>query len=114
MKTLAIVLATIVIALGPGFPAFACCMVPKDYKGTIGQSAQEAILFHDNGREELILKINYHITGETMPDRFAWIITVPNEPDAYAVAEQNIFQEAYRWAEPLIEKPRHDLSSNSG
>ena len=77
-----------VIAAG----SLACCMVPRDYKGTISQSAQEAVLIHDGNREELILRINYQITGDKMPDQFAWIVTVPNEPDAYAVADKETFR----------------------
>ncbi len=80
-------------------------MVPATYKGTISQSAQEAVLFHHDGREELILKINYKITGATLPDRFAWVITVPNEPDAYAVADDKLFKEVFDWANPLLTPP---------
>ena len=82
-----------------------CCMVPRGYKGSISQSAQEAILFYDQGREDLILKINYKISGEKMPDRFAWVITVPNEPDEYAVADPALFQEVHDWAMLLVKPP---------
>ena len=78
-------LVTLLVFAGFSTPAEPCCMVPAGYKGSITQSGQEAVIFHDNGREELILKINYRISGAEMPDRFAWIITVPNEPDAYAI-----------------------------
>ena len=67
--------------------ALACCMVPVSYKGRIGQDAQEAVLIHDGDREELVLRINYRITGGAMPDTFAWVITTPQEPDAYALAD---------------------------
>ncbi len=115
MKTLA---ATFVLVLLAGLAAEPCCMVPKDYRGTISQSAQEAVLFHHDGREELILKINYKIAGDKsfdsakglaqdkLPDRFAWIITVPNEPDAYATADAKLFEEVFAWANPLVEPPK--------
>jgi hypothetical protein len=87
--------------------ANACCMVPRSYKGTISQSAQEGILFHKGDREELILRINYQLKGEGAPDRFAWVITVPNEPDRYAVADGELFREMFHWAEDaMFVKPR--------
>jgi hypothetical protein len=88
-------------------------MVPADYEGTIQQSAQEAVLFHADGREELILKINYKITGETLPDRFAWVITVPNEPDQYDVADSNLFPEVFKWAQPRVEVPSRSKGENN-
>jgi len=91
------------LASGPLFP---CCMVPANYEGVIQQSAQEAVLFHADGREELILKINYKITGKTLPDRFAWVITVPNEPDQYEVADSNLFKEVFDWAQKRVVVPR--------
>ena len=68
----------------------------------VPSSAQEAVLFHADGREELILKINYIITGDTLPDRFAWVITVPNEPDQYEVADSNLFKEVFDWAQKRV------------
>ena len=91
-------------------PAEPCCMVPAGYKGSISQSGQEAILLHHEGREDLILKIRYQITGAAMPDRFAWVITVPNEPDAYAVADPRLFEEVHSWAMPLVNPPKRSPS----
>ncbi len=102
MKT---TVAFVVLLLVAGAVAEPCCMVPADYKGTISQSAQEAVMFHADGREELILKINYQITGDKMPDRFAWIVTVPNEPDAYAVGDAKLFEEVFSWAESQVNPP---------
>ena len=85
-------------------------MVPRTYKGSISQSAQEGILFHRGDREELILRINYKLEGEGAPDRFAWVITMPNEPDRYAVADGKLFGEMFDWAEDaMFEKPRGRL-----
>jgi hypothetical protein len=94
-----------VLALAATVPVFPCCMVPATYEGTISQSSQEAVLFHANGREELILKINYQIKGDTLPDHFAWVITVPNQPDKYAVAGKDLFKEVFQWADPLVSPP---------
>ena len=87
-----------------------CCMVPEKYEGSIHQSAQEAVLFHHDGREELFLKINYEITGKKMPDRFAWIVTVPNEPDSYAVADKDLFRDIFPWANSRAKKPTRSKS----
>jgi hypothetical protein len=90
-------------------PLSACCMVPRDYDVAISQSGQKAILFHSGDREELILRIHYQIQakkeGAKMPDHFAWIITVPNEPDHYEIADPKIFDAAWDWARPLVKKP---------
>ena len=80
----------------------ACCMVPKDFAGSIGQAQQRAIIFHRDGREELILSISYQIKGDATPDRFAWIVTTPAEPDSYRVAPSEIFDEAAKWADPIL------------
>jgi hypothetical protein len=80
----------------------ACCMVPATYKGSIAQDAQEAVLMHDGDRQELVLRINYRIAGDTMPDTFAWVVTVPNEPDAYAVADAKLFKEMFELSERLL------------
>ncbi len=87
-------------------PAEPCCMVPASYKGSISQSGQEAVLLYHEGREDLILKIHYQIKGDTMPDRFAWIITVPNEPDAYEVADPALFEQVHGWALRLVNPPK--------
>ncbi len=71
----------------------ACCMLPIGYGGQIAQNSHEGIVIHDGDREELILRIQYQITGETMPAQFAWVVTVPNEPDSYSVVESNVFRD---------------------
>lgn len=82
-------------------PIMACCMLPATYKGTISQNAHEAVIIHHAGREELVLRIDYKITGESMPDNFAWVITVPNEPDEYAIADAKLFEEMFDLSEKL-------------
>jgi hypothetical protein len=80
-------------------------MVPLSYKGTISQNAQEAVLIHDGNREDLVLRINYQIKGDTLPENFAWIITVPNEPDAYAVADETLFEDMFNLSQRLLVPP---------
>jgi hypothetical protein len=105
MRRVAVGSLALVIAALSAPTAEPCCMVPAGYKGSISQSGQEAILFHDQGREDLILKIHYEIRGDAMPDRFAWIITVPNEPDGYAVADPDLFRQVHDWAMNLVRPP---------
>jgi hypothetical protein len=114
MRPVLIALAAGIFTLASGHSVIPCCMVPADYKGTIQQSAQEAVLFHADGREELILKINYKITGETLPDRFAWVITVPNEPDRYEVADQNLFKDVFTWAQKRVLRPSRSKDKSNG
>ena len=96
----------VVVLLIPVHLILACCMVPRTYKGTIHQNTQEAVIFHDRGMQDMILRINYEIDGEGAPDRFAWIITVPNEPERYAVADAKVYEEVFAWADPLVQPPR--------
>lgn len=88
--------------LATAYAAFSCCMVPESFLGSISRNAQNAIIFHQGNREELILRINYQITGDSMPDRFAWIVTTPTEPDAYRVAGEDLFTSVDEWASALL------------
>ena len=54
MKTFFALALLGLLALAAVAPVESCCMVPANYKGTISQSAQEAVLFYADGREELI------------------------------------------------------------
>jgi hypothetical protein len=80
----------------------ACCMVPVTYKGSIGQDAQEAVLIHDGDREELVLRINYRIKGDKMPDTFVWVITTPKEPDSYALADEKLFEDMFGLSQAML------------
>ncbi len=110
--------------------AAACCMVPKDYAGRIGQNGQKALLIHDHGREELILGIDYRITPTSatadeggapaavappaMPPNFVWVITVPSEPDRYALADPDLFDELSRLTAELLPPPPRSEPSGPG
>ncbi len=99
------VLALATVALAPAPRAAACCMVPRGYPGSIGQDGQRGILVHRDGREDLLLGIRYRIKGETLPDRFAWVITVPSEPDRYALVDAKEFLDAFTWAAARLAPP---------
>lgn len=92
--------------------ALACCMVPRTYKGTIAQDTHEAVLIHDGEREELVLRIGYKLSGPTAPSEFAWIVTVPNEPDAYALADKALFKDMFKLSERYL-RPRSKSETDS-
>ena len=82
--------------------ALACMMLPRDFDGRISQRRHQAILIHHGNREELILRVNYKITGDKTPSHFAWIITTPSEPSAYHLADEKVFRDTGRWATKLL------------
>ncbi len=109
MKRLTLSFCWFALSIGQ---VLACCMVPAGYAGRIGQDAQEALIVHDGHREELVLRINYKIEGAKMPESFAWVITVPNEPDAYAVADPDLFEKMDKLAKLLLaQTPRYSALS---
>ena len=83
-------------------PAHACCMAPGDYTGRISQTGHQGIILHAEDREELILKIGVGLTAaDRMPDRIAWVVTVPSIPDGYdADLSSALFREADQMVEP--------------
>lgn len=113
LSTAAVTLASLVVVISIGrLPVSACLHLPATYEGTISQSDQEGIIFFDNGREDLILKANYQIKGKALPPNFAWVITVPNTPDSYQVADPAVFKETFKWAESVASIP--DKSDSLG
>ena len=83
----------------------ACCMVPRGFAGRISQRSQQAVLLHHGDRQELILQIDYQISGEKMPSQFAWVVTVPDEPSAYHLADAGIYQAVRLWSNARVMPP---------
>lgn len=73
-------------------PAVACVHGDSEFEGAIDTDTQEAILFFDKGREELILRADYNIRGLKLPKTIAWVITLPSEPDSYRTVDTTSFQ----------------------
>ncbi len=77
-------------------PADGKVVPPRDYKGSLEEKAQEAIIiFHGSEKpgdavEDLILKIT--VQGETKS--FAWVVPFPNEPQVQK-ADAKLFEELY-------------------
>lgn len=105
-------LLAVLIVLTAAPYVWACCMVPRNFAGSIGLDAQQAVMFYHDGREDLIVGIDYRIKPKTgadnvqMPDRFAWVITVPNEPDRYKLADKELFGQVDHWAYSKVTPPR--------
>jgi hypothetical protein len=111
MKLIILYLSLFVVL---GKISHACCMVPRTYQGTIGQSKQEAVVVHADGRQELVLGINYKLKpgkDGKLPPYFAWVITVPNEPDHYQLADRDIFRKVFDWGDPKMRVQTRDKSA---
>jgi hypothetical protein len=90
--------------------AFADGMViaPREYRGSLEERAQEAIIvFHPgdethSATEDLILKIRV----EGPAERFAWVIALPNEPRT-AREDAALFDELHRYVQARLSSRSH-------
>jgi hypothetical protein len=76
----------------------ACIHPPAEYKGSLEEGSRQAIIFHDKGREELILKVDFKLAGgdaQSLGD-IAWVIPTPTVPDHYSVEDDKAFEELFR------------------
>ena len=84
---------------------------PRDYKGSLEEKAQEAIIiFHSSetageATEDLILKIQ--VAGRA--DRFAWVVPLPKEPKI-GKEDPKLFAELFSY----VESRRYRPSKSSG
>ena len=75
-------------------------VAPRDYRGSLEEEAQEAIIIYEagksaaSGKEDMILKIR--VAGEVAS--FAWIIPFPNEPKI-AKEDPKLFKELFDYVE---------------
>ena len=87
-------------------------MPPRDYKGSLEEMAQEAIIiFHagsvgKNATEDLILKIR--VAGEAQ--NFAWIIPFPNEPKV-SKEDDRLFKELFDYVQAKKNRPKSEFQS---
>ena len=90
-------------ALAACTPVLACIHPPAGYSGSVEQGGQEAIVFWNQGREELVVKNDFRIVPGPdggLPGRIAWVIPLPAAPDHYAVEDVEIFREMFQaWQE---------------
>ena len=73
---------------------------PKDYKGSLEEKAQEAIIvFHGSGEkadavEDLVIKISVQGNAKT----FGWVVPFPNKPEVFR-EDARLFSELHRYVE---------------
>ena len=73
---------------------------PRDYKGSLEESSQEAIIIFNGSSEpgeateDLILKIS--VLGEA--EEFAWIVPFPNAPETHE-EDPKLFEECFRYVD---------------
>jgi hypothetical protein len=121
-RLLPVVFAALLAFGGPGGSAAlgdGMVMAPREYKGSLEELAQEAILvFHpgDEKRpaaEDLILKIR--VRGDS--ERFAWIVPLPSEPTT-APEDPALFEELHRYVQARLSagaaRLRDDVKSAVG
>ncbi|MGE0709179.1 MAG: DUF2330 domain-containing protein [Planctomycetota bacterium] len=81
-------------------PAWACMHLPKDYQGSVEQTAQGALIFWDGGKEDLVMRPAYRAKGAAVPASLAWIIPTPSVPGSYGVVEGDPFKSIHTaWEE---------------
>ncbi len=57
----------------------------------VTQRGQQAIIVHHDGRQELILQVDFQ--AEVAPPSLGWIIPLPSVPDRYETASTDLFEE---------------------
>lgn len=92
-------IATLVVAGLLQGSSWACMHLPKTYQGSHAQTAQEALIFWSQGRQELVIKVDYRIkprAGEGMPPYLAWVIPLPSVPESYREESSALFSDMFR------------------
>lgn len=84
----------LLIALLAG-SAWACCMIPKTFAGKVQQSAQQVVVLHGDGHQELVIRVAPRFVGTKAGAPYcAWVLTVPATPTKYAVSDAQVFDHA--------------------
>ena len=88
--------ASLILLVMIGGPVIACCMVPKGFLGDVDQSEQQVLILHHDGHQEMVIRVApYFHQGEDSPPYMAWVLTVPNQPTGYQIADQGVVEEAF-------------------
>jgi len=87
--------------------AAACIHPPKDWKGSLSQTGQAAMILWKDGVEDLVIKPTYESKSAAPPAELAWVVPVPSVPKSYGTVEVSAFKDLYEaW-----EKARPKLRS---
>lgn len=76
------------LALTPA-DAEACFHVAS--KVEVGQFEQQAVIFHRDGQQDLVVRIGLEASGPV--ESLGWVLPVPSLPDSYGVYDGEIFEE---------------------
>lgn len=96
MKLVARALLALGLALAGGSLAAACIHPPKDWKGSLSQTGQAALIFWKDGVEDLVIKPTYESKSEAAPAELAWVIPVPSAPKSYGTVDASVFQDLFQ------------------
>ena len=125
---LLIVLSAVVLTLAPARHE-ACLHGPADFSGYVDTGAQRAIVFWDNGRQELVLQPGWTIATATLSadeyndeglladfDKIGWIVPLPSLPDRYAAVEPDLFDDidAFTEVSARVPEPEGGSETNDG
>ena len=73
--------------------AWAGLFAPEGHRGTIEEKSQNALVFFDGQRQELILSTTYKVTDGQAPKALAWLIPLPSAPEQHALESSRIFSQ---------------------
>ena len=95
LKTFILGLAALTFISSPNLSQ-ACLHSSKKFKGSILNEGYEGLIFHTNGREELILNVKAGFSTKASSDtEIGWVLALPAVPDHYdAKIDSRVFQEA--------------------
>jgi hypothetical protein len=103
----AVVLSVVLLSTIAGRVAEACFHVGPGVEVEVGQSEQQAVIFHRDGRQDLVMRIGLETSGPI--ESLGWILPVPSLPDDYEVYDDRIFDELEE-AVDLREKKKRGLT----
>ena len=105
MKRAFVRLSALASFLACGSLAAACIHPPADWKGSLSQTGQTAMIFWKDGVEDLVIKPTYQSKSAAPPAELAWVVPLPNEPKSYGTVDVAAFQdlfEAWEKARPKL------------
>ncbi|MBZ0138058.1 MAG: hypothetical protein K8I27_17005 [Planctomycetes bacterium] len=101
-------------------PLNACCMAPRDYAGDVDQAKQKVVVVHrapsdgGPGYQEMLIQVQpYFKDADTNPDYLAWVITVPNTPARYDLAEETALKVGPELHERLYQLARQQWADRT-
>ncbi|MFN3200553.1 MAG: DUF2330 domain-containing protein [Bradymonadia bacterium] len=91
-------LAICALALAATTGTAIACLHPGNPSVQLVETGQKALIMYADGREELIIKVDY--AGYAAPGPLAWVVPTPSVPDHYAETDPALFDELHRLTQP--------------